>query len=114
MNQESVLSQFEMLLPLAVTWATEQEQRILGDGVPLSEKEVGDARAIGIQNPDQVRLLQVEAIPRPSQPQLKAACHAIDFLTPATPGLTLGYGIFIRSDYWGDRLLLVHELAHVA
>jgi len=114
MNQESVLSQFEMLLPLAVTWATEQEQRILGDGVPLSEKEVGDARAIGIQNPDQVRLLQVETIPRPSQPQLKAACDAIDFLTPATRGLTLGYGIFIRSDCWGDRLLIVHELAHVA
>ena len=113
MNQESVLSQFEMLLPLAVTWATEQEQRILG-GVPLSEKEVADARAIGIQNPDQVRLLQVETIPRPSQPQLKAACDAIDFLTPATRGLTLGYGIFIRSDCSADRLLLVHELAHVA
>ena len=53
-------------------------------------------------------------IPRPSQPQLKAACDAIDFLTPATRGLTLGYGIFIRSDCWGDRLLVVHELVHVA
>lgn len=114
MKQESVLSQFEMLLPPAVTWATEQEQRIVCDGVPLSEKEVDDARAIGVQDPDQVRLLQVEAIPRPSQPQLKAACDAIDFLTPATRGLTLGYGIFIRSNYWGDRLLVVHELAHVA
>jgi hypothetical protein len=46
MNQQSVLSQFEMLLPLAATWAIEQEQEILRDGVPLSEKEVGDARAL--------------------------------------------------------------------
>ena len=114
MNQESLLSQFEMLLPLAVAWATEQEQKIVRDGVPLSEKEITDACAIGIQNPNQVRLLQVETIPRPSQPQLKAACDAIDFLTPATRGLTLGYGILVRSDCWGNRLLVVHELAHVA
>jgi hypothetical protein len=114
MNQESVLSQFEMLLPLAAAWATEQEQQIVRDGVPLSEKEIGDARAVGVKELDRVRLLQVETIPRPSQPQLKAACDAIDFLTPATRGLTLGYGIFIRSDCWRDRSLVVHELAHVA
>ena len=114
MNSESLLAQFETLLPLAATWATAQEQEILRDGVALSEKEIGDACAIGVQKPDRVRLLQVETIPRPSQPQLKAACDAIDFLTPATRGLTLGYGIFIRSDCWRDRLLVVHELAHVA
>ena len=114
MNQESVLSQFEMLLPLAVTWATEQEQKILRDGVPLSEKEVDDARSVGVREPERIRLLQVKTIPRPSQPQLKAACDTIDFLTPATRGLTLGCGIFIRSNCWGDRLLVVHELAHVA
>jgi hypothetical protein len=114
MNQESVLSQFEALLLLAAAWAIEQEQKIVCDGVPLSEKEVVDARAIGTESPDRVRLLQVETIPRPSQPQLKAARDAIDFLTPATRGLTLGYGIFIRSDCWRDRSLVVHELAHVA
>jgi len=114
MNQESVLSQFEMLLPLAVAWATEQEQKILSEGVQLSEKEVGDACSVGVREPEWIRLFRVETIPRPSQPQLKAACDAIDFLTPATRGLTLGYGIFIRSDCWGDRLLVVHELAHVA
>jgi hypothetical protein len=114
MNQESLLAQFEMLLALAAAWATEEEQKILRDGVSLSEKEIGDARAIGVQSPDRVRLLQIETIPRPSQPQLRAACDAIDFLTPATRGLTLGHGIFIRSDCWRDRLLVVHELAHVA
>jgi hypothetical protein len=114
MNSEPLLAQFEMLLPLAAAWATEQEHEILRDGMPLSEKELADARAIGIREPDRVRLLQVEIIPRPAQPQLKAACDAIDFLTPATRGLTLGHGIFIRSDCWRDRLLVVHELVHVA
>src|SRR5437868_13517481 len=114
MNQESLLAQFEMLLALAAAWATEEEQKILRDGVSLSEKEIGDARAIGVQGPNRVRLLQIETIPRPTQPQLRAACDAIDFLTPATRGLTLGHGIFIRSDCCRDRLLVLHELVHSA
>src|SRR5438094_7495387 len=114
MNQESLLAQFEMLLPLAVTWATEEEQKIVREGVSLSQREVGDASSVGVREPERIRLLRVETIPRPSQPQLKAACDAIDFLMPATRGLTFGNGIFIRSDCWGDRLLVVHELAHVA
>jgi hypothetical protein len=114
MNSESLLAQFDALLPLAAAWATEQEREILRDGVSLSAEEIADARAIGVQGPDRLRLLRVETIPRPTQPQLRAACDAIDFLTPATRGLTLGYGIFIRSDCWGDRLLVVHELAHLA
>ena len=114
MNQEFVLSQFEMLLPLAAAWAMEQQEKILRDGVVLSAEEIADAHAIGIQSPDRIRLLQVETIRRPTQPQLRAACDAIDFLTPATRGLTLGHGIFIRSDCWRDRTVIVHELMHVA
>ena len=114
MNQESVLSQFQMLLPLAAACAMEQQEKILRDGVALSAEEIADAHAIGIQSPDRIRLLQVETIRRPTQPQLRAACDAIDFLTPATRALTLGHGIFIRSDWWRDRSLIVHELAHVA
>jgi len=114
MNEESLLAQFEMLLPLAAAWATEQGQKILGEGLPLFERELDDAHAIGVHHSNRVRLLRVTTIPRPSQPQLRAACDAIDFLTPATRGLTLGHGIFIRSDCWRDRLLIVHELAHSA
>ena len=109
-----MLTQFEALLPLAAAWATEQQENILLEGVPLGELELADAYAIGVKAPERVRLLSVETIPRPSHPQLRAACDAIDFLTPATRGLTLGYGIFIRADCWRDRLLVLHELAHTA
>jgi hypothetical protein len=94
--------------------ATEQERKILREGIALSEQEVADAKAVGVKERQRVRLLEVETITRPSQPQLRAACEAIDFLTPATRGLTLGHGIFIRSDCWRDRSLVVHELVHVA
>jgi len=108
MTQESLLSQFEMLLPLAAAWATEQEREILRDGVSLSAGEIADACAIGVKEPDRVRLLRIETIPRPTQPQLRAACVAIDFLTPAKSGLTLGHGIlFDRIVGETDRSLSV-------
>ena len=35
-------------------------------------------------------------------------------ISPLTTGLTLRHGIFIRSDCWGQRRWVVHELAHTA
>ena len=45
---------------------------------------------------------------------LKAAAQETKLITPQTAGLTLRYGIFIRSDCWGDRWLIVHELVHTS
>jgi hypothetical protein len=114
MGAEMEAEQFETLLPLAVQWATEEEARILREGVPLAEDEVVDAVAIGVRNPKRIRLLQVDEIPAPRHPILQAAAGAIRFLTPAPRGLALRHGIFIRSDCWRERALIVHELAHTA
>jgi hypothetical protein len=109
-----MIEQLEALLPLAADWATEQQRRILRDGVPLSKEEIADAKAVGVREPERVRLLQVDAIPAPEHPTLRAACETINFLTAAPRGLTFQYGIFVRSDCWRDRHLLAHELAHTA
>jgi hypothetical protein len=114
MGGEMEAEQFETLLPLAVQWATEEEARILREGVPLADDEVVDAVAIGVRDPKRIRLLQVDEIPAPHHPILQAAAGAIRFLTPAPRGLALRHGIFIRSDCWRDRALIVHELAHTA
>jgi len=104
--------QFEILLPLAAAWAQEKESNILRDGTLLTETQMADAREIGVSQPEMVRLLNVEAIPVPEEPSLKAAAQATQLISPLTAGLTLRYGIFIRSDFWGDRRLVVHELVH--
>ena len=109
-----MLSQLEILLPLATGWALEQEQRILRDGVSLSDLEISDACQIGVKQPERVRLLQVETIPEPGHPALQAACRATNFVPAAPRGLTLFYGVFVRVDYWRDRALIAHELAHTA
>jgi Domain of unknown function (DUF4157) len=111
-KRELIINQFDKLLPLAVEWAGAVEARILREGVPLTEESLLDARRVGVRAPERVRLLALAQVPAPTDLALKAAAAAIQFLTPATRGLTLGYGIFIRSDCWGDRQLVAHELVH--
>ena len=107
-------AQFERMLPLAVQWAAEQQERILGEGVPLSVREMADALKAGVKDPERIRLLEVEIIPSPSHPVLVAAYQQINVAPAAPRGLTLHYGIFVRSDYWRDRALILHELVHTA
>jgi hypothetical protein len=105
--------QFDTLLPLACAWAEEQEQLILQKGVGLNDAQMADARRIGVAAPERVRLLQVDEIPFPQDPGLHAAAKATGLLAPETAGLTLRYGIVIRSPFWGAHDLVVHELVHV-
>ncbi len=114
MQSENLVDQLDLVLPLAVEWASEQEERILIDGAPLSESELADANAAGVTHPELVRILSVEAIPSPSHPILRAASAQIELLPSAPCGLTLQYGIFVRADCRQDRRLLVHELVHTA
>jgi hypothetical protein len=111
-KREMLIRQFDKLLPLATKWAGGMETRILREGVPLNEESLADARRIGVREPERVRLLALARVPAPTDLVLRAAAAAIQFLTPATRGLTLGYGIFIRTDCWGDRQLIAHELVH--
>ena len=104
--------EFELLLPLACAWAEEQERIILRDGLPLTPAQAADARRIGVADPNRVRLLNVDHIPVPMNPALRAAANVTRLISPDTAGLTLRYGIFIRSDYWGNRSLVFHELVH--
>ena len=114
MDRQVTLDQLEQLLPLAAEWAADQERRVLCEGVPLSAIEMADAKAIGVRNPERVRLLRVESVPVPAHPMLRAAAASMNFLTSAPSGLALNYGIFLRADHWRDRALIAHELAHTA
>ena len=112
MNRQVVLAQFERLIPLAARWAETLEARILSEGVLLSEEETADAHALGVRAPERVRLLCLASVPTPDDLALRTAAAAVEFLTPATRGLALRYGIFIRADCWRERGLIAHELAH--
>lgn len=106
------LEELKILLPLACEWAEAQEQLIIDKGVALTIPQIEDAKRVGVSHPANVRLFRVSQIPTPDQPVLLAAAQATQLISPQTTGLTFRYGIFIRSDFWGNRRLIVHELVH--
>ena len=114
MKQMITRGLLKMIVPLACSWAKRQERLINRDGVALTPSQIADAQRIGVKEPERVRLRSVAEIPLPLHPLLKAAAKKTGLLSSDTIGLTLRYGIFIRSDCWGDRKLVVHELAHTA
>ena len=103
--------EFQVLLPLACEWAEVQERHILDKGVALTREQIKDAKRVGVSHPKKVRLLKIYQIPL-KHPLLRAAVKVTQLISPNSIGLTLRYGIFIRSGLWGNRPLIVHELVH--
>ncbi|MBN2020185.1 MAG: hypothetical protein JW749_08170 [Sedimentisphaerales bacterium] len=106
--------QFKILLPMACKWAEEQERIILDNGVSLTAEQIIDAKNAGVCHPEKIRLLQVSSIPLPENPVLRAAAEETQLITPLTIGMALRYGIFVRSDFWGNRGIIIHEFVHTS
>lgn len=114
-NMKFLLKLFPLLLSFAVRWAKERaEKRILHEGVPLGEPHLSDARLMGVEHPERIRLLRVEGIPLPGNPVLRFAVRISGLFSLHTAGMALRYGIYVRSDFWGDRRLIAHECVHTA
>jgi hypothetical protein len=104
--------QFEVIHPLAVQWAEAKEKVILKHGTALSPQHMQDAKSVGVKYPERVRVYKAPQIPIPKHPILRAAAKATQLISPATIGISLGYGIFIHDDFSDDRYTIVHELVH--
>jgi hypothetical protein len=111
-SDENLAARLPLLLPRARAWATRESQRILRSGQPLSAQGLAVARAVGVANPERIRVLEVPAIPAPEDPELKQLALDQKLIRPSTGGLTLGYGIFIVQGRLDVRLLS-HECRHV-
>ena len=100
------------LLPKAIEWAAARSAEILRTGRPLEDFELTLAREAEVRQPERIRLLECSSMPQPDDHQLSQAARAIGFLNTDTIGLTLGYGIYVRSGPITQRLLS-HEFRHV-
>jgi hypothetical protein len=113
-NTNLLLRLLPVLLPLAVRWAEREEKRILRKGVALVEPHLSDARIVGVEYPERIRLLKVRSIPPPSNPILKFAAHTTGLVSQDSAGMALRYGILIREEFSGDRNLNAHECVHTS
>ena len=101
------------LMPAAIEWARVQADYILANGRSLTDKERSIALLVGVRHPEKVRILEVTTIPAPDESMLSYMCQYTGMLGPDTIGLTLDYGIYIRSDVSLETNVLAHECRHV-
>jgi hypothetical protein len=102
-----------LLLPKAIAWAESQERRARRRGRLLSPGERALAVAVGVAEPERVRVLLVAGLPEPFDAALRAAGREAGLLGPGMTGMTLGHAVFLRPGP-GFRRTLSHELRHVA
>ena len=104
---------YRLVLPVACLWAWRQEARIGRLGTPLTPQSLADAREIGVRQPERVRLRAVDEVPEMS-PLLRSIARRFDLCAPGTLGMSLRYGIYVRTGHGDDRGLVAHELVHTA
>ncbi len=100
------------LLPGAIAWAESESRKAAEGGEPLSEADKVMARSVGVQRPELIRVMLVDALPFPEDPFLKEAAIQTGLLGPHMAGLTLGHSILVVRGTLDSRLLS-HECRHV-
>lgn len=100
------------LMPRAIAWAEAMAAHGASAGEPLDASALSDAKTVGVQKPQKVRVLMVDRLPLPSDSELQAAALQTGLLGPTMAGLTLGHSILIRHGQMSRRLLS-HECRHV-
>ncbi|AFJ88107.1 hypothetical protein MYA_3749 [Burkholderia sp. KJ006] len=95
----------------AVVWAGVQAAQGLAHGAPLTRAQHADARAVGVAQPELIRVVIADRLPFPDTPTLGAIARDSGLLAPETIGLTLGHAVVLRGH--DTRRLLTHEFRHV-
>lgn len=97
-----------------LAWAATLAIGVLEDGRSLAHWQTADARQVGVRFPRRVRVLLVDAIPAPSDPELQAAAESSGIFDGSNGYLTLGYAILILRQNVGSRRVLRGALGEVA
>ncbi len=102
----------EVFVDAVTRWSEVKAGEVLREGVPLTEDEAQLATAVGVEHPERVRILEVDAIPSPKDESIQAVARSHGFDFSAFKGLTLGHGILVVRGS-RTRRLVAHELRHV-
>lgn len=102
------------ILEKVIVWAEREQEFILRNGEALNNNLIMCAKQMGVRKPELVRILKVDMIKGPSEPQILelARQKGMDFNHLA--GLTLGFGIYLNDTCAADLILNKHELRHVS
>ncbi len=103
----------EKVLPVILAWSANREQEILESGEPLTPAQQQLAAESGVLNIERVRLLIVDRVSLPQDPELLQMARSVGLPLNNTAGRALGYGVEIVAGSCHEDRLLRHEFRHV-
>lgn len=112
LSKRLLLMLLPALLPWVVAWVRHHERKILKFGSPLNAQGLEDAVRMGVAFPEKVRVLEVERIPVLNGRLVRMLSRVMPILSSNSIGLSLGYGIYVRSRGRDNRRLIAHECVH--
>src|SRR5688572_27441328 len=95
-------------LPWVTWWAWRMERRVLRRGKPLSDAEAAAATAVGVRQPERIRVTVVPEVPMPGFRWMQRLAAGLGFDGSRTSGVALRYGILVRAGSDGNSQLLLH------
>jgi hypothetical protein len=110
---EMLLGNIPGVLPKIRVWVKEIEDEGQRKGRPLAPDELHLASAVGVFEPERIRLWSVPKIPRPEDPLLNAIADQLQVLGRDASALTLYYTVLVAHAYERDRHIQAHEFRHV-
>jgi hypothetical protein len=108
-----VATRVAQLVSAAVDFVSSSEQQVQARGRPLNADEQQLARAVGVAQPENVRVLVADQFIAPLDPAFAIEARKLGLGDPVEGGRTLGHAIQIKPQYANAHWLLAHELTHV-
>ena len=109
-----VIAKVDNLSAKALAFMEQVETTYWRRGRPLSEAELRFARSIGIKNTSGIRIVVLEDLPMPDDPDLRKAAQSYGMGSWLEGARTLGSVIFLKPRYASSDEVVSHELVHVA
>lgn len=109
----AVRIKLERFYPRVRAWYNAVEGRYLPLGRPLAAHEMDDARRLGLRQPQDVRVVVLEAFPMPEDVEFREEAERHGLGSSMEAGRTMGHAILLKPWAADDPTALRHELVHV-
>lgn len=108
-----VSSKVEALAPKAIEWYESVEKQLLPLGRSLTKKEFQIAKKLGVEKPEEIRIVVLTEFPMPSDPELLLEAKRLGLDSDQVIGRTNGNVILLKPSSSSDISVVAHELVHV-
>jgi hypothetical protein len=110
----AVRIKLDRFYPRVQAWYDAVEARYLPLGRPLTAQEMDDARRLGVLQPQDVRVVVLDAFPMPEDVELRTEAERHGLGSRMEAGRTMGHAILLKPWTADEPTVLRHELVHVA